>query len=61
MSFEELAAEVDAAFAIELARSRALQALVERYGVESTRLVWRMGWCCGKEAGLAAASRIMSE
>jgi hypothetical protein len=51
--------EMAAAFAVELARNEALRHLSAQAGKETASLLWRMGWVCGKQAGLEQAERIM--
>ena len=55
----QIEAEVDAAFAIELASSAALRAMVEKYWREAVYTAWRLGWCGGVSAGLQKAQRIL--
>lgn len=57
----EVAAEAEAAFAIDLARSDSLQKAIELWGQRPVFLMWRMGWCTGKSAGLEQAQRIMTD
>lgn len=61
MSLDELQAEVDAAFEIELARSAALKALAHRFGREAVYLAWRLGWIVGQQAGLSKAQEVLSK
>jgi hypothetical protein len=56
-----LEAEVDAAFAIEIASSEALRRCVAQFGREATFMVWRLGWCSGQQEGLAKAQRIFND
>lgn len=57
----EIAAEAEAAFAMDLARSEGLQAAMNLYGKPPVWMIWRMGWCVGKSDGLAHAKRILTD
>lgn len=52
--------QMDAAFTVAFAQSKALQHLALQVGKENASLLWRMGWIAGKEAGLAHAHSIMN-
>lgn len=57
----EIAAEADGSFAIDMARSDSLKKAAALFGTDAVRLIWRMGWCSGKSAGLDHARRIITE
>lgn len=57
----EIEAEAEAAFAIDVARMKSLSHAIEIYGHRFVFLLWRMGWCTGKSAGLEEAKRLFAE
>jgi hypothetical protein len=56
----QLRAQVDADFAIELARNAALRALVEMHGRDAVEMSWKLGWFSGYGIGLDKAKEIMA-
>ena len=54
----ELEAEVDTAFVLEMAQSLALQRYAEQFGRRACFLIWRLGFCSGQLAGLEKAKRV---
>lgn len=56
-----VAAEAEAAFALDVARSASLPKAIALYGRTPVFLMWRMGWCTGKSAGLDEAKRLFSK
>jgi len=60
----DFTAKMEAAFAIELAQSKSLQALVAevgRYenGKSIAKMLWQHGWSAGVQFGLETAKEIM--
>lgn len=56
----EVAAEAEAAFEIDVARSKSLPKAIAIYGRTPIFLIWRMGWCTGKSAGLGQAKAMLT-
>jgi hypothetical protein len=58
---DELQAELDASFEIELARSAALRGLVVHSGRGVVYHAWKLGWIVGQQKGLAKAQEVFSK
>jgi hypothetical protein len=55
----ELESQVDAAYAIEKARSEAIRRCAEIYGEQATYLIWRLGYVVGMREGVKKVQEIL--
>ena len=57
----EIEAEAEAAFAVDVARSKSLPGAIALWGRKPVFMLWRMGWCTGKSAGLEHAKNLFTD